>query len=88
MELRHLAATSYIVNVISFQALSRNVLAEYVLHSGNYYGNSPGGAVPLDGAGRLRPAARSETKGPMRQPHETLRDPTHLSQAHTQYVLF
>ncbi len=63
----------------------KNKLAGYVLHSGNYYGNSPSGAGPLDGAGRLRPAAESGTKAPMRQPHETLRDRTHLSQAHTQY---
>ncbi len=57
--------------------------AGYVLDSGNYYGSSQGGAVPLDGAGRPRPAAGSGTKAPMRQPHETLPDRTHLSQAHT-----
>ena len=44
----------------------------------------PGGAGPLAGAGRPRHAAGSGTKAPMRQPHETLRDRTHLSQAHTQ----
>ena len=64
------------------------MLAGYVLHSSNYYGSSPCGAGPLAGAGRLRPAAGGVMKAPMRQPYETLPDRTHLSQAHTQFVLF
>ena len=64
----------------------RIVPSGYVLDSSNYYGNSPGRAGPLAGAGRLRPAAGSGTKAPMRQPHETLRDRTRLSQAPTQLV--
>ena len=36
-----------------------------MLDSNNYYGSSPSGAVPLDGAGRLRPAAGSGTKAPI-----------------------
>ncbi len=56
-----------------------------MLHLSNYSGSSSGGAGPLAGAGRLRPAAGSGTKASMRQPHDTLRDRTHLSQAHTQF---
>ena len=62
--------------------------AGYVLHSSNYYGSSSGGAGALAGAGRPRHAAGSETKARMRQPHDTLRDGTHLSQAHTQLRAF
>ena len=61
--------------------------AGYVLDSSNYYGSSQGGAVPLDRAGRLRPAAASGTKVPA-PAHEMLQDRTHLSQAHTQLPEF
>ena len=57
------------------------------IHSDNYYSSSSGGAGPLAGAGRPRPAAGSGTKAPMRQPHETLRDLTHMSEAHTRFDL-
>ena len=46
------------------------------------------GRAPLAGAGRPRPAAGSETKARMRQPHETLPDRTHLSQARAQLRAF
>ena len=64
------------------------VCAWYVLDSNNYYSSSRGRAGPLAGAGRPRPAARSGTNAPMRQPHETLSDRTRLSQAHTQLSQF